>query len=135
MTSVVRHVLDSERQKAPTGVLFNFGKSLGEEGGIWKTYIVLSRIGHELLRIISVGISPYRSSIPIGFFVRRILLQKILNRASIPTRKRPHAFSRAQKEEPFRVLLFVLSVGIEPTLQAPQACVLSIERREHINWL
>lgn len=25
---------------------------------------------------------------------------------------------------------FVLSVGIEPTLQAPQACVLSIERRE-----
>ena len=27
-------------------------------------------------------------------------------------------------------LLIVLPVGIEPTLQAPQACVLSIERRE-----
>ena len=25
---------------------------------------------------------------------------------------------------------FVLPVGIEPTLQAPQACVLSVERRE-----
>ncbi len=28
-------------------------------------------------------------------------------------------------------LLLVPSVGIEPTLQAPQACVLSIERQGH----
>ncbi len=28
------------------------------------------------------------------------------------------------------VLGMVLSAGIEPTLQAPQACVLSVERRE-----
>lgn len=31
----------------------------------------------------------------------------------------------------FLIHYAVLSVGIEPTLQAPQACVLSIERREH----
>lgn len=42
---------------------------------------------------------------------------------------------KSQKKNPTRggvFLLTVLSVGIEPTSQAPQASILSIERREQI---
>ncbi len=42
----------------------------------------------DFLLDVSVGISPYRSSTPIGFFLRPKGLEKMLNRASIPTRSR-----------------------------------------------
>ena len=48
-------------------------------------------------------------------------------RLSIPTVCRAGGILREHK---FQCLQFVLPVGIEPTSQAPQACVLSIERRE-----
>lgn len=44
--------------------------------------------------------------------------------------ERPRSNTKGTRGRSFYVTHSVLSVGIEPTLQAPQACVLSIERRE-----
>ena len=77
------------------------------------------------------GNSKLTASVPrLDFFCIQ-KLEKILNRASIPARKRLHAFSGAQmKTAPFGGFHFVLLAGIEPAFHPSQGCVLSIERQE-----
>ncbi len=62
------------------------------------------------------------------------LLRAIYLAFSIPTRKTPCVFRGSTAKEKTALAVFsfaVLPVGIEPTLQLPQSCVLSIERRKH----
>ncbi len=56
------------------------------------------------------SIAPYRSSTPIGY----------------------SASARILASHSMLNLFAVLSAGIEPALQLPQSCVLSIERRKHM---
>ncbi len=69
---------------------------------------------------------------PVRIFCGAFSLQNMLGQASIPAAKPPRlCFESTYEKYPCGgYFSYVLSTGIEPILQAPQACVLSVERRE-----
>ncbi len=69
---------------------------------------------------------PLQDQYTLRIFSSRQELDKMLARPSIPARMPP----RHAREHKTLCVRFVLSTGIEPVLAAPQAAVLSVERRE-----
>ncbi len=105
---------------------------LAKHRSVWHKYRKSKAICFFSL-VPSAGIFRYTNSIPCGHFVSPPPggSQNGLARSSIPDACLPETCSECtEKSDLCRSFLNpVPSAGIEPTLQAPQACVLSIERR------